>query len=140
MEQYELITDCSELLKRAPQLQEDIQSYEEPFLFFEEGKPTMIGEIRLSSMDIYVKNLYSLEQRKGNGRRFVDFLQQQLHHDGVIMGESVVPALSFWSKMDAVFDSIAMKRYQYATEHDEELPSDTVIPFMIHKKQRNPLL
>lgn len=139
MEQYELVEEYGELISRAPHLQEDIELYEEPFLFFVNGKPTMIGEVRLSSMDIYVKNLCSLESGKGNGRVFVDYLQQRLHKDGVIMGESTIHAFSFWQKMGARFDSIVHKNYLLALEQEQELDGDTIIPFMIHKRKIDPL-
>lgn len=76
---------------------------------------------------VYIKNINSLEYRKGYGKAFIQFLFQEC---GVkeITGESVPEAVPFWHKMNATFQQNLFE--QYLRAYDEEL-SGLLIPFTI---------
>jgi hypothetical protein len=131
MKDYELVTDYRKLLELAPQLKEDIDSYQEPFLFFVDGTPTIIGEIQITKIDVYVKMVRSLEQGLGHGKEFIYYLKG-LPGKHEIWGESVESAIPFWRKMGAVFDSIVYKYYERDLKEGKELEEDFLLPFMIH--------
>lgn len=133
MEKYELVRDYAELVSRVPYLKEELDGYQEPFVFFVEMKATMIGEVRLSSMDFWINNLYSLDSGKGNGRKFVRYLQGLLPQDGVIFGESTIEALPFWEKVGVRFDTTVQKNVDQTLDRREDMELETIIPFMLRK-------
>ncbi|PLS19199.1 hypothetical protein CVD28_01970 [Bacillus sp. M6-12] len=137
MKKMLLLTNYEEIKKTVPEMEEKMKYYPEPFVFLVDDIVTMIGEIRITEEDICIKMVESMDKGKGHGREFIEFLKE-LPDKEEIWGESVVPAIPFWSKMGAEFNSTLYKQYEESVVNGEELEEDFLLPFTIYCQTLEP--
>ena len=128
MEEMRLICDYKEMIKVVPQMEKNLEIYEDPFVFLINGEPVVVGELEIwnKGKEIYIKNINSLEMRKGYGKTFIQFLLRQM---GVreIVGEAIPDAIPFWFKMGAKFQEDLFEHFT----QEEVLESHFLLPFTI---------
>lgn len=129
MADMKLITDYQEMMKLVPHMKEQIDIYEEPFIFMLDGIVVVVGELEMwnSGKCVYIKNINSMEYRKGYGKLFIQFLLQQLGKKEII-GESIPDAVPFWFKMGAKFEK---QPFQDFLDAEEDEMTGLLIPFTI---------
>lgn len=135
MKKMLLLTNYEEIKKTVPEMEEKMKYYPEPFVFLVDDVVTMIGEVRITEEDICIKMVESMDRGKGHGRVFIEFLKE-LPNKEEIWGESVVPAIPFWRKMGAEFNSTLYRQYKDAIANGYELEEDFLLPFTIYCKQK----
>lgn len=131
MSSKRIVTDYNELIEIVPELASKMQHEEYPFVFFVDEKPTITGEVEITTDDVYIRMMRSLEKGKGHGKQFIEYLKN-LPNCLEIWGEATLEAIPFWSKMGAEFNDTVYKQYENHLNNGTPLEEDYLLPFTIN--------
>lgn len=127
--QLKLVTDEFEILTLPQNVQNYLRGMEFPFAFLMDGNVVAKGELEFDSGEIgsiEVKMIKSIEERKGYGKLFVQYLKS-LPEVKEIWGESLPVSVPFWLKMGAKFEETSYEEFIKNDEHEEGF----LVPFTI---------
>lgn len=127
MNDMKLILEYQEIIKLFPNFKENIDIYENPFIFSIDDEIVVVGELEMynGGKGVYIKNINSLHMRKGHGRIFIIYLLKECNIREII-GESVQEAVPFWYRMGAIFPPDLFEEYI-----KNKLDEKDLIPFTI---------
>lgn len=124
-----LLTDRAEIIEQFPVFGERVRHWgKDVFVYVVGDEIVAEGELELSPEDrsIEIKMIQTKEERKGYGRKFVNYLKALDGYEE-LWGESVPDAVPFWSKNGAVFEPTAFNEFMELDEYEEGF----LIPFTI---------
>ncbi|KQY90927.1 hypothetical protein ASD24_24320 [Paenibacillus sp. Root52] len=129
----ELYTDKKEILIHAPELESQIRHELNPFAFLLNQQLIAYGEIAiLEDRSLEIKMLQVIEEKRGYGRIFVDYLKT-IPGIKELWGEALPEAVPFWQKVGASFDPMSYEHYLNNNDKNEE---GFLVPFTIKQYRK----
>lgn len=125
---YDVEKICSDF-NVTREIQDNLEHAEYPFAFVVDGKMAVYGDAEEYSSTLHIRNIWSIETRKGFGTAFLHFLFRE-KMISEIRGESTPEAALFWHKSGAKFASSIFQEFLEVDEFQE------LIPFCLFKHRK----
>lgn len=102
-------------------IKDNLEHAEYPFAFLVDGKMVAYGDAEEYGTAVHIRNVWSIETRKGFGTVFLDYLftEKKMRE---IRGESTPEAAPFWSRMGATFDEPSFQEFLENDEFQDLIP------------------